>query len=92
MRYTIVCLIFFVYICCMTENKLTYVDTVHTAHDVTDYYICMNKRIVMEKVHREYGTLGYYTHTFVEFFSNPNNPKNIVDKISEIQTNRNEHK
>ena len=87
MRYAIVCLIFFIYLCGMIENKLTHIDSVHTTHDVRDYYICMSKRIVMEKVQRENNRTGYYTYSFVEFFSNENNPKEIIEKIKEIQRN-----
>lgn len=90
MGYAFAYPIFFFYICFMIENKLRHIDSVHTTHDVRDYYICMSKRIVMEKVQREYGTVGYYTHTFVEFFSNENNPKEIIEKIKEMQRNRNE--
>lgn len=78
-------LIFFIYLCGMIENKLKHIGSVHTTHDVRDYYICMDKRIVMEKVQREYGSVGYYTHSFVEFFSNKNNPIDIINKIKKEQ-------
>lgn len=39
----------------------------------------------MEKVQRENNRTGYYTYSFVEFFSNENNPKEIIEKIKEIQ-------
>lgn len=84
MGYVFAYPIFFVYICVM-ENKLTHIGSIHTTHDVKDYYICMNKRIVMEKVQRENNRTGYYTYSFVEFFSNENNPKEIIEKIKEIQ-------
>lgn len=87
MGYAFAYPIFFVYICVMIENKLRYIDSVHTTHDVRDYYICMSKRIVMEKVQRENNRTGYYTYSFVEFFSNQNNPKEIIEKIKEIQRN-----
>ena len=89
MRYTVVCLIFYMYICVMIENELTHIETIHTTHDIRDYYISMEKRIVMEKVQREHGNTGYYTHTFVEFFSNKSNPKSVIKKISDIQEKSN---
>jgi hypothetical protein len=53
----------------MIDRELKHVTSIHTTHDVREYYVCYDREIVMEKVCKEGDKCSYYTYTLVEFIA-----------------------
>ncbi len=67
------------------DREFKLLATIHSTHDIREYYLCKDKEEVMEKVCKDGDNCSYYTYGVYEFLAGISSEelKNIItDKIN----------